>query len=414
MRRSPVAEFIEKDNILCGIRFNSDFVAEHEEGIQAIKDKLKLDETKIGIEKRIINHFLNIGKIENIYFITTVTDEEHINQYLNSYKGSDNFTKAMWDKNNFLFFTTEEKKAQELFPKLAGQKPTALLTSRGISLLLLDFIPEDEINSLKEIDKETIIVHNLEKEDGLKDLLRKRNQEWRELYGTSSAPWEFIALSPRLGLTGLTYWLNPGNQQHINYGWYKKKDILQFLDGKGPIPKSQDHFKHLQMLTKIDRNYCISHYRIKHYNRYPRKNRDWRDPKKNIIEAVKKGELTKKAIKDIEISIKGLAYEFPRFNSDYSGPLEPGNPESFRRLNEYLNDHIKTEVQRRSIFTHLAAYCDLGLCNYEGYSNTPEIRTNINWWSDLLDDELRFETITNSGVFTNEEVEWFLNFSKQL
>ena len=60
-----------------------------------------------------------------------------------------------------------------------------------------------------------------------------------------SHPWAYMALSPKKmskhtekkSAHPYWYWLNPHNQQHVNFGWYTVEEIEQWLDEKGPIPK---------------------------------------------------------------------------------------------------------------------------------------------------------------------------------
>jgi hypothetical protein len=155
----------------------------------------------------------------------------------------------------------------------------------------------------------------------------------------------------------------------------------------------------------------MSSYNTKHYNLYPKSRANTIDPA--IKNAIATGKLDNKAIKAIESIVKAYCDEFLRYRKDYWGNLEPGLPESFRTLNEYLNDSNRTAVQDRSIHMMLSAYAETGLLDRTGACNTPTVRTNKNWWSDLLDNELKYETIMESGVFTEEEQKFIKSFDEE-
>lgn len=430
------AEYVEtKDGERIGIALTSDFCSEHEQGLSGVHKKLQLKPDKIGYKARIVSTGLYTGQLipknkKDLYFyITTLEKEDRVKSYLDNMRPKYSniqgpHTDGMWDKDNFLFYTDDAIFAKRLFERLATKGNSVLIGRRMLAfdngtlfLTLKDSLDEATKKELERVDMKAVVTEKLAKQDKLKQIFDNKNQEWMKEYNSDSAPWQYFAISPRLTEENkVSYWLNPQHQQHNNFGWFTKEELLLWLESKGPVPKSQDHYKHLLMETKIKRSFCISHYNTKHYNNYDRKsnNPHWKDPKPVVIDAVKKGRLTKEAIKQIEISIKGLANEFPRFRKDYMGQLDSGESLSFRVLNEYLEDRSKGEVQRRSIYTHLSAYLDLGLINANGYSNTPEERTNINWWASLLDYELIAEAIFNSGVFTEEEVKWYLEFNKKL
>jgi hypothetical protein len=56
----------------------------------------------------------------------------------------------------------------------------------------------------------------------------------------------YYALSPswlksdRESKHPVMFWLNPMDQQDNNYGWFTVEELEQWIQGKGPIPKTQE------------------------------------------------------------------------------------------------------------------------------------------------------------------------------
>ncbi len=246
--------------------------------------------------------------------------------------------------------------------------------------------------------------------DRITKLFNNKIALWKQTYSVHTTPWDYFSLRISSNATN-TYWLNPQNQSFVSSGTFSSSELELFLEGTGPIPVSKLHFIYLNLVLRIDRYYSLLHYSLKHYNFYDRDfhGKDFLKPKKSITEAIKKGELTKDLIKDIEVNVKLICNEFTRYLNDTT--LEPQNPESFRTLNEYISNQHRREVQRRSIYTYLTPYAQAGILYYNGATNTPTERKNINWWADLLDSEIICETILKSGVFTDDEIQFILDFN---
>jgi hypothetical protein len=54
---------------------------------------------------------------------------------------------------------------------------------------------------------------------------------------------KYFALSPRWkdkDKKEVVFWLNPYDQQNNNFGWYSAKDLEEWIEGKGPVPKNKE------------------------------------------------------------------------------------------------------------------------------------------------------------------------------
>ena len=52
---------------------------------------------------------------------------------------------------------------------------------------------------------------------------------------------DYYALVPRWDneeKTEVKYWLNPRDQENVNYGWFSLEDLKLWAKNKGPIPKT--------------------------------------------------------------------------------------------------------------------------------------------------------------------------------
>lgn len=425
----PAEYVITKSGERIGIALTSDFCSEHEQGIQPIYNKLGLQLDKIGYKSRIIAKGLFHGQIvpkdkTELYFYISTLSHDKVPSYINHMraKRSDQegpHTDGMWDKDDFIFYTNDYIYAKSLFERLS-QKGNSVLIGRRMAafdngilfIVLKDSLDKQTKDELERVDSEARITEKLAKKDNLKGIFDRKRTEWRELYNSDDSPWDYYAMSPRLNEYGkVSYWLNPGQQQHLNFGWYSKEELLEWLEGKGPVPMSQDHWKHLTLITKIKRNFCMSTYNTEHYNLYQKCRSNETNPA--IQKAIVNGKLDKKAIEAIESMVKSYCSEFPRYSRDYFGSIEPTKPESFRELNAYMTDQNRTNLQDRQIHMFLSAYAEAGLLDRFGACNTPTQRTNKNWWANLLDEEIRYEAIMDSGVFTEEEQKFIKSFNPE-
>lgn len=110
------------------------------------------------------------------------------------------------------------------------------LGNSGLVIVIRSRMPEDFLRQMRDCDEEYLnladAVAKVESETKLKDKLETAGKG-------------FYALSPRWANDDekketnypVVYWLNPQDQQNNNYGWYTAEQLLEWAEGKGPIPK---------------------------------------------------------------------------------------------------------------------------------------------------------------------------------
>jgi hypothetical protein len=394
------AHFIYKDNETIGFVLYSDFVSEHEQGIKGILDKLKVNQEEMGIEKRIINIPLEFKNKNGITYLTT--SEEDIDHYIKP-----SITNGAWGNDNFIFYTNEDTKQFDNFKTSLLKDKYAITVGRNITIQRLDTINKQTKEELLRNDKLRKLTNKIAEQENITGFINSEINKWRNTYLSSSSPWNYFAISPRLNENNrtLSYWLNPSHQDYNNHGWYKPEDFKLWIEGKGPIPRSNDHYKFLYLISKIKENFCLYEYNRKHYNLYP-DNKNWLEHSEDIYNAIVKRKLDKKAIKAIESRVKPYCRELYNHYTSFTN-----NEESFVELNKYMDNYNKSELQRRQIHSALTSYADAGLLYKNGACNTPAKRENKNWWADVLDNEIKYEFILNSGVYNEEEVKFLKTFS---
>lgn len=389
------AHFIYKDSEIIGLTLYPDFTSEHEQGIKNILNKLKINDNALGIDKRIINIPLEFKQTENAFYLTT--SEYDIRQYIKPGR-----TDGCWDEDDFLFYTSEDTKQFNKF-KESLLKDTYIIT-KGSSLTIqrLNTVPKETKQRLLDSDKLNNLTKSLAKKEGITELIDSYRTKWKEMYKTTHSPWDYMCITPRLeqSTRTLSYWLNPSHQDLNRYGWFNSKDFKLWLRGEGSIPKSINHYKYLTLITKIEDNYCMYKHNVEHYNLY-KDSTSWAESDPDIYNAVVKKKLDSKAIKAIESRVKPYCRELYNHYTSFTN-----NEESFVELNKYMDNYNKSELQRRQIHSALTSYADAGLLYKNGACNTPAKRENKNWWADVLDNEIKYEFILNSGVYNEEEVKF--------
>lgn len=102
----------------------------------------------------------------------------------------------------------------------------------------------------------------------LEDIEKARKQWQEDHVKTSGSPWDYMSLST---INGDRIWLNPSNQQHLNYGWLTVDDLRDWLNGiPGTVIKSKEHWDELLYMCTIRYTYSIG-YDIEHFNLHPTK-----------------------------------------------------------------------------------------------------------------------------------------------
>lgn len=235
------------DNQFVGFNLSAGFCAEHEWGINKIRNYFGMDTMKKGIDKRRVTKYPE-GEIKTIdykkavylifnpmfsYSDIPIAPSDELKLYPN------NDISAAWDESSFAIGISAKNKGlvnrlNELHRAFQRKDISIWLGGRtspiGNSGLIIA-ITSKVLPSIKDDMKKADIDHeNLLKaaqDTGIHDILRKADKG-------------YMALSPRWkdkSKKEVIFWLNPMDQQNNNFGWYGVEELKLWTNDKGKIPK---------------------------------------------------------------------------------------------------------------------------------------------------------------------------------
>jgi hypothetical protein len=275
MRLGHKAEIITDGSTLIGINLGSDYVAEHEWGIKELRSDFGISEKyvlgKVGFEttkiQQISKRFgLFTGKNNSIgagYGRYEHTDKNDVTNFFYKedkqfgfYSGilkemenglfyrKDNLEiSGAWDSSTFAFLMTKSHKQHydELINAFETKNiamslgKSKIFENGGLNFLIYDKIPKETFQHAIDQHLSTNRLNVKVAKIGLAEKLTKRGLKW-------------YALSPKWvnnDEKDIVYWLNPYNQESVNYGWFTEEQLLQWIDGIGPIPKKTSQLEKL-------------------------------------------------------------------------------------------------------------------------------------------------------------------------
>ena len=256
---SPMFLANEKGEFFC-CHLGADFCAEHEWGIDGIKDLLGIPnyetvEPPFDISRFQITRCLqdNLAFIEDkqdtfLYLhkgyrkLESVSSKNWNEPCLTreKYKQDDSVlpvkSSGMWDANEFALYTNEEngrKYLKELYEAILNKDIAVMIggghsfQNGGLNLLI--------ISKASQEAKETIA-------ESLQDAAELREAAVATGIFEKVSKTMYYALSPHwknAEKTEVHFWLNPTDQKNNNHGWYTVEDLELWLIGEGPIPIKQ-------------------------------------------------------------------------------------------------------------------------------------------------------------------------------
>ncbi|MDO8407687.1 MAG: hypothetical protein Q7S95_00410 [bacterium] len=266
-----------------GINLGWDFVAEHEWGIEGLqrtfgisgKPERKRDDTGAVVKDLVGADIRTVTKVpaelkffENLggyaYMLCSSrfafrwnekdATAKHFNEMMRLFPGEKGELAAAWSggdfgvrmKNDALklgatvlgqIYEALEKKDAMIF-LAGGGNP---FSNRGLYLTIRSRVPEDTLQQMKEADEGYLnlmdAVERVEAETGLKEKLKTTGKRYFAL----SPCWAASITSTKDGemktVHPVVFFLNPMEQQQNNFGWYTVEQLLEWAEGKGPIPK---------------------------------------------------------------------------------------------------------------------------------------------------------------------------------
>jgi hypothetical protein len=256
VRRSILKEpewvFTDNDDSLAGIALGSDATAEHEWGVKPMKQAFGLDESKDGIERRIIHTLpddLRIisDKDFDAIFLTGGKHHRQAEDWLKDYelrrRGDDTLVCA-WDEKSFGIVAYGAKDRVYLAALwLAFQrKDIAFWTQIGVfhsggGLIfgIVSKISDEHKKAALDNDLDIKKMNRIADSTGIEKKLKAAGKNWHSL----SPRWikDFKEKTSRFQVI---FWLNPCEQHLNNCGWFTVEELEQWIEGTGPIPKSNN------------------------------------------------------------------------------------------------------------------------------------------------------------------------------
>lgn len=274
MRTGFNGGLLKVNDIVVGINLGADCVSEHEWGIAKIYRAFGIPEKKTdGVKSRTITQLppgFHLSEVKGIQPRQRgrLTQDDRVDLMLSFYchwdeskrgdtsypeketrsmcSGKDNFEMgSAWDEGSFAVRMPLEK-AKVLRDIYAAAESNdlaiwrgggGLFQNAGLCLVIVSRLPKEvfEMQAAQDADQEKLRIAS--EATGIEDYLRKCKKG-------------FFALSPRWakdiqsGENGtqypVVYWLNPMQQGENNYGWFTVEELMQWVEGKGPIPMTSE------------------------------------------------------------------------------------------------------------------------------------------------------------------------------
>lgn len=277
----------DADENFIGVGLGSDFCAEHEWGTRGIKSKFGIpaarqgqprfgqeipfvDDLPLGIAKFIITQGQVFpfectkkvvdytprpkdGKVTNrtehklkLYGLTScpvtahsLGDPKKRDWYLNECniyyrENPDKRVYAAWDESNFMFMIESKKDRDEILKAFERKDIAIFLGGASVfnngtfNILIRSRVPKSVVDTMESEDLDHRAMMRAFKETGIEKRL-------------IDAKLNYYALAPRWAneeKKELSFWLNPADQQNVNFGWFSLQDLEDWIRGTGKIPKN--------------------------------------------------------------------------------------------------------------------------------------------------------------------------------
>lgn len=252
MRRATNdTQFLYVDDMLAGINLGWDFCAEHEWGINGIKQAFGItDNPKVfGIARR------TITTVPNFLVFTEVPGpkrtKHHVlvcDRWLAEHPEhlKDNHELAIWDDKGIaaawyegafgVKVTAEHQDTlADVFAAFQRKDIAIYVGARGpfsnggLKLVIVSRLPQEVLTEMEEGDRDAANLRAAAEKTGIEKYLKGKGKGW-------------YALSPRWANEDkkeVVFWLNPFDQRSYEAGWFTVEDLRQWADDKGPVIKKR-------------------------------------------------------------------------------------------------------------------------------------------------------------------------------
>lgn len=268
MRRSRETSIIRDEfGVVVGVTLKADFTAEHEWGIQELKTALGVDDSKLGIDGRLINDaqfmYLLKGKKGMYLYVLGHTysgiDVSMLDQSSELHCLRDETLSSAWSGRDMCVYAKNPEdvsaleqiyhraKDKDVAIGLGGSDPRNPFDRQGLSLMIVSRMLPDVLQEVYDGDLDYQNLQIADKDTGLGEALNKKYRGDNPLDNWFNRPkiraqWasghhETRGDTPIAECTKypVVYWLSTNGSERY-YGWYTVEEINQWLDtGKGII-----------------------------------------------------------------------------------------------------------------------------------------------------------------------------------
>lgn len=416
-----------------GISLGYDHTAEHEWGIESLKQllkmpvvnieaqKKKINKKLLGINSRIIHstesiwtgEFVKAGTTYYYLYAGPIYSKERENRIVDTIQRQfGSRLEKMIEKSNVatawsdsdLCFVTDQKGLPEFFIEEIQKKNVFLgvfggrnpFANGSLMLFVASEIPQQLKEDMLKADLEKIETLREDDRTGIKEKLAKKQSEWQESHPHCfHTPWSYIALSPRIHDDDwptqhrVVYWLNPDNQDLVNYGWYTVEELEDWISEKPNNIVSAENWPKLKWQCK---HHLFSMLKYEY--------KDFLPVSPEYYSSTHNGKTVIKIEPDnvkqnLEVIVQHILMLYCR---DIKDQIEfAGKP---------LEDISSSREQDR-VFGFCEAMSLIGLGGF-GAVNTPKSASNFSWLCSILWTQAWFLVAKETGLITEEDEKTFL------
>lgn len=250
---------IIEDDIFLGISLGYDYAAEHEWGIEDMRRRLGIDDTKLGVEGRRITNPTHITLLEdnNTTLITSRPNSDNtLEGSLWVFRGYDLNEKEVFTAWNSEAFAVASNKTEvreyirQLFDAakkndviIGFVKENSAFKGTSMCLLIESALPQDIRDTFYNVDKSAFDLIEYEKKIGLTDLkevAKSAGYKGEHYFMACSPKWiDYDDVENREAVKkrwntqyDILYWVNYSDDDD-NYGWYCVEEIKEWLSTPG-------------------------------------------------------------------------------------------------------------------------------------------------------------------------------------
>lgn len=264
LRASFRGEIIySEDKEFCGIDLGADHCAEHEWGVKELQESFGIPTDAIGIKAYTITRcpenlgfkkFVVRKKRYAALYSCKYMEDKTWSQFIKDaevypYSGIDSgYINAAWCSDQFIIVVSQEHidELQEMYNCMKSLDMTMGIGFSGnpfkngglIFLKLSSFSEENKAKMLKE-HLEQIALQSIVTATGIEEKLEKAGKRYYALKPNWRKGFYFDEGKELESKYDVVFFLNPREQGVNNFGWFTVENLLDWIDGKGPIVKGK-------------------------------------------------------------------------------------------------------------------------------------------------------------------------------